>query len=230
MPKVKSKKVNWFVKHKILSVVIVLLLLMFIFAPASSNKPDTKTAANNNTNKSTVQPTKKKEAEPPKQVEPVIIYNITSSATAISGSVIEITGTSNLSDGALLNIIAERRFIWRGESEERSFRAATSSVSLNGGVFNIQLTINDNSLLTYLVKSNEAVSSVNNYVHLEVIFDPKAENQPSKIVSAVGTNGEKLGSSLQKYVFGSLTKNPVNRLHVEMETLLPFTYSDQLPQ
>lgn len=230
MPEVKSKKVNWFVKHKILSVIIILLLFMFILASASSNKPDTKTATNNNDNKSTVQTTEKKETEPPKQIEPEIIYNLSANANAVSGSIIEISGTSNLPDKALLNIIAERRFVWQGESEERSFRVATSTVSINNGVFNIQLTIDDNKILTYLVKTNEAVSSVNNNIHLEVIFDPQAENQPSQIVSVVGANGEKLENSPQKDVFGSLTKNPVNRLNVEMETLLPFLYPDQLPR
>ncbi len=230
MPKIKSKQVNWFVKHKVLSVIIVLILLMFIFAPASNNKSNTKSATNNGSNKSTVQPTKKKETEPPKQVEPEIIYNLTASANAVSKSVIEITGTSNLPDGALLNIIAERRFISRGESEERSFRTATSSVSISSGAFSIQITIDDGKFLTYVTKTNEKVSTVNNNISLEVIFDPKAENQPSRIVSIVGANGEKLENSSQKYVFGSLTKTPVNRLHVEMETLLPFPYSDQLPQ
>jgi hypothetical protein len=230
MSKVKSKKVNWFVKHKILSVIIVLLLLMFIFAPASNNKPNTKTATNNNTNKNTVQPTKKKAAEPPKQVEPAIVYNLSAGASGISTDTLDVAGTTNLPNGALLSVVVERIFVSRGESEERFYRIATTSTSVKDGKFSIQVKVNDKSFLNFEKASGDVISSLDNNVQVTVTFDPKASNQPSAVVSSVGSNGEKLESSPQKTVFGSLTKNPVNQLSVEIKTPLSFPYSDQLPK
>lgn len=231
MPKKKIHKKNWFIRHKI-STLIIILILLFLIIPTNGEKSSPKTTIDNTiqTPQNIPAKTEEKTTVATKPAEPEIIYNLTANANVINESIVGISGTSNLPNGALLNITAERLFMWRGESEEKYYRVATSTTSINNGAFDIQLTIDDSKLLTYLIKSNEGVSSVNNNIHLEVIFYPKADNQPAEIINVVGTNGEKLATSPQKDVFGSLTKTPVNRMHVEINTLLPFPYSGQLPQ
>jgi hypothetical protein len=161
---------------------------------------------------------------------PDVVYNLVATASGIDENNIKLTGTTNLPDDSLLNVIVERIFVWQGESESRSFRIATSSTTVKNGAYDVQIKVDDKKFLDFQKVSSEVISNLDNNVRVTVTFDPTADNQPASIVKIVGAKGEKLESSPQKDVFGSLTNDPINHLNVELKTALPFPYSDQLPR
>lgn len=200
---------KWMKKHKIWTAVIAVLLLIGFVGALTDGGTDTK----NDTKKS----------------EPQVTYTLDAESKAVDTKTLEVNGTTNIPNGSMLGVVVERISVAKGESEERFFRVATTTATVKDGKYDVQTSVDDQKFLAF-EKASGPVESVDGNVQVTVTFDPQAENQPQAVIDAVGKSGEKLESSPQKKVFGSLTKTPVNQLEVMLKTVLAFPYTDQLPR
>lgn len=207
------KQSNWFIKHKVWSVIIIGLVLLSVIIVATNGN-------------STQDAQSSTEASSASQT----VYTLATEAKALNQDTLEVSGITNLPNDALLSIKVERSFIWEGEEAERFFNVANATAIVKDGNYSIGVKIDDKKFLNFQLTSGEPIKELKENVRVTVTFSPKAENQSQAVVSAVGANGEKLESSPQKDVFGSATANPVNRLVVEVEVPLAFPYEDQLPR
>ena len=89
MPKKKINKKNWFIRHKI-STVIIVLVLLFLIIPTNGKKSSPKATIDNTnqTSQSSPAKTEEKTTVATKPAEPEIIYNLTANANVINGSIV----------------------------------------------------------------------------------------------------------------------------------------------
>lgn len=157
-----------------------------------------------------------------------IVYTLSAEGKSVSKDRIEISGTTNLPDGSLLDIGVDRISISVGKDEEEFFSVGADYSTVKNGNYKIELTTNDKKFLDFEKASDDQIKKLYDEVEISVLFDPSSKKQPQSVVGIVGQNGEKLESSPNKKVFGSLTSNPVNELIVKNRVKSPFPYINEL--
>lgn len=144
----------------------------------------------------------------------------------VNGKRIKVTGTSNLPNGTILDVIANRMVIFKGESEERGTLEGRgiSKASVFNGAFTTNVSLVDSSFTTWLNSAGDEVSKVSPSVTVKVVLDPKRSNpaQDSEVLKAIGINGEQLASSPNKKVIGERTNTPTNQLETSLTVSLPY--------
>lgn len=173
------------------------------------------------------------ESRPPpvsKASSPTDILELAAEADGAGSDSITISGTTNLPDGALLNIHADRVSTWVSESVERFFTVGIGSASVESGTFEAEVALDDRSFVDFEKVSGEVISRLDARVEVTVTFDPSNSMQPDDVVTQVGgARGSFLASSEQLSVFGSETDSPINQLEVVFREEVPFAYLDELP-
>jgi len=201
-------------KKKIVMVGGVLLLLIILISSLSKNSEVQKSFEEG-----------KKQAEQNLE-KPAVTYTLSADAKAIGISEVEVSGKTNLPDGAVIEISAVRIFTFLGETDTRSGLAGRgfSLTPVSSGKFNVNIKLDDKKFLEDIKISGEKIQLEPN-IGVEVVFNPK-QNQNANVIKAIGENGEFLESSPNKEVFGSKTDNPYNTLEVELKTPLAFPYQN----
>lgn len=195
---------NKWVKPVIALLIVLIVCLLAFIIQVNSNKTSTKQSSNT--------------------IDRSQIYTIDGKVEVID-NVIQVEGSTNLPDGAIIDITANRTVLLNGDtqisgsSEGRGIEKATVS----GGKFNTEVALNDEAFKEWKEAVGEEITEVDPTVEVSILFNPERENptQPLNIIELIGSQGEALSNSPQLDQFGSQTNNPKNRLELHLETLLP---------
>lgn len=162
----------------------------------------------------------------PTQVQTTqIVYTLNADAV-VTNNTIKVSGTSNLPNGTILDVTANRMVVFKGESEERGTLEGrgTSKASVFNGAFTTNVSLINSSFANWLNSAGDEVSKVSSNVTVKVTLDPKRVNpaQNSDVLTAIGSNGEQLASSPNKKVVGERTNTPTNQLETTLTVSLPY--------
>jgi hypothetical protein len=159
--------------------------------------------------------------------EEEVIYELDAWAN-VENDNIRIVGKTNLPDNSALEVSAHRMFTFFSESDLRNGLVGRGyeNVTVFDGRYETVLTLDDRKFLEYIQATGEKISLEPN-IKIKVVFNPK-QNQSSEVLSIVGKNGEKLESSSNVKILGSLTDSPYNTLEFITETPFEFPFKDVL--
>ena len=149
-----------------------------------------------------------------------VTYTLDFNASATGDTRIDVLGTTNLPDGALIRVSASRANRWQGEDDIRAVSLADNAVTVTNGQFSTSLQIDESDLLV-LVGDIDVLDVLSDSVTVCAEFqtgedfDGQQRQPDPSVVEAVGPFGERLANSAQVTVFGSATANPSNWLEVE---------------
>ena len=159
--------------------------------------------------------------EPTDTPAPSVTYTMDFSVSAAGGARIDVSGTANLPDGALIRVSASRAFRNQGEADVRVVGIAQNDVTVTGGEFSTSLRLDESDLLAVVAGGFDMIEIVSQGVTVCAEFatgedfDGRQRQPNPSVVEAVGPFGERLADSPQLMVFGSATANPSNWLEVE---------------
>lgn len=149
-----------------------------------------------------------------------VTYTLDLNASPAGDARIDVIGTTNLPDGALLRVSASRANRWQGEDDIRAASLADNSVTVTNGQFSTSLQLDESDLLV-LVGDIDVLDVLSDSVTVCAEFqtgedfDGQQRQPEPSVVAAVGPFGEGLANSPLVKVFGSATANPSNWLEVE---------------
>lgn len=212
-------------RNKVLIVILALIGILFFFwalGKSQNTSPSPELTQN----------------EPPLVQVSTTTYALSVSAKALGPDSVEVSGQTNLPDGAVIEILSRRILTMVGEDDERFPFPGSGSVTteVKNGIYVAKITMDDRKLVDFLkVAAPESiVKKFDPNIEIEATFHPRRTNdsfsQSASVLSIVGANGENLASSPQKKVFGSATATPSNYLEAVIRIPLPFLYPDQIPQ
>lgn len=171
--------------------------------------------------------------------EPV---TLTARATTIEPSTIHLEGELGVPDGALLTVQLFRAVRWEMIADEpSSVQVGNAGVRVAAGRFSHDFVVDDQRIIDtqeaeMMVppedRLNGLILELSSVVVVCVELRTGTENgksiQPRDVVAAVGRKGERLATSPQKVVFGSLTDDPSNYLKTEVAVTSPSPALSQL--
>jgi hypothetical protein len=156
-----------------------------------------------------------------------VVYVLEAEAKSVNNA-IDIKGTTNLPEGSILEVSANRMFVFSGESDTRHGLQGRGyqNVKATKGEFKTTIKLDDKKFLDFIKASGETIT-LNPNLNVEVVFNPR-QNQTPDTLAIVGENGEQLETSSSKKVIGEATIQPYNTLEFRTEVPLAFPYLDQL--
>jgi glucose/arabinose dehydrogenase len=207
--------VAWARVHKLTTAIIVVMFLALIGSANRSPNVETTATPTAALGTQTVPPSLTTLTAAPSHLPFTLDFEASADATAT----MTVTGSSNLPNGALLNISVARPFLNEGEEDIRESTAGSVAISLVDGRFNASIPTDESDLLIG-VDSQFPIALVGDSLTVCVTFqtgadqDGQARQTDPLVVQAVGPNGESLADSPHLQVFGSATANPANWLEV----------------
>lgn len=165
--------------------------------------------------------------------EPV---TLSARATVTEPNTIHLEGELPLPDGALLTVRLLRVVRWEllMEDEPSGILVGNAGVRLSDGRFSHDFVVDDQLIIDVQKaemrvppedRLNGLIKELSNVVMVCVELRTHAEKgksiQPPSVVAAIGPKGERLATSPQKAVFGSLTDDPSNYLKTEIAVTKP---------
>jgi hypothetical protein len=205
----------WARAHRLATGVIVVAVLAVI--GSASRSPDAETAATPSPLATlTATPLTLATATAAPSREP---FTLDFQASADATATVSVTGTSNLANGAILDLSLARPFRNEGEDDIREVSAGSVAVSLVEGRFNASIPTDESDLLIG-VDSQFPIALVGDSLTVCVTFQTgvdqngQARQTDPEVIQAVGPNGESLADSPHVQVFGSATAQPANWLEL----------------
>ena len=131
--------------------------------------------------------------ESQKQGQNQTTYTIAPKAEVGSSEKIKVSGTSNLPNGSLLDVTAQRQVVLKGETEAGATLQGMgiAKASVWDGNFTTTTEPLDDRFSSWLEAVGDEVTSVGPNVLITVSFNPKREEpaQKDEVLAVVGTNG-----------------------------------------
>lgn len=154
-------------------------------------------------------------------------------ASVQGASTIDVVGSANLPDGAIISVSASRSMLEDGESEVRVVSIAREEVTLENGEFATSLSIDESDVLVgvgtfKLEKISSEVTVCAEFQTGRDAFDDTPRQSDPDVVDAVGEYGEALEGDPAAEEFGGSTDTPAYWLSAETTVSLESNVLDEI--
>lgn len=127
------------------------------------------------------------------------VYTLEIDATRAVGDVVMVDGSSNLPDGARLEVVIDRLYRLQGSELWAAARVGAGEAEVNEGKWRAEIPIDDHRWVEELhgrlsAREVDPIEAVHPSLRATVLFTPLS-GQPKHVESALGTNFERLSRS-----------------------------------
>lgn len=166
-----------------------------------------------------------------------VVYRLEGQAKAKLPDTVQVSGSTNLPNGSMIEVVVNRIYTYHGEDEEQTGFVGVAETTVRNGQYDASVMVDDKEFLDIQKVSGFFIKNFNENVEVVISFRP-IKAQSSDVLKIVGPNGEKLASSPQKQIIKVLPEldSPVkelisqNILEIKSRIKLPFPYTDELPK